>query len=405
MKKRILFTLLSLNVGGVEKALLSLINNLDKEKYEIHIALLRPEGGRMEEVPDHVRLHTIGGFCHNLALVMQPKKEITRLLLTGRWATGLPAAYHYAKAQLDRSLISYCRWLLRGDRPGGRHADDELDAPFDLAVDFAGPPGEYLEYYASAHVNARHRCAWIHFDIDRVSMRPKTSEAVYARVDKVFCVSEKALAKFRERFPAFAGKGEVFHNLIDAKSIARLGNQPSAYAPSPEALNIVTVGRIAHVKGQDIALRSLQLLRRKGIRAFWHFVGDGPQMEEYRRLADRLGVADICRFYGSTLNPYPFMRGCDLYVQPSRHEGFCITLGEAKLFGVPILAADFTGASEQLAHLPNALIIAPFDDSPSDSGRLADAIVEAMGLKAVAPLCSPGPERNRELDSFLSLLD
>ena len=51
---------------------------------------------------------------------------------------------------------------------------------------------------------------------------------------------------------------------------------------------------------------------------------------------------------GTKTNPYPYLKQADLYVQTSIHEGFCITLGEAKVFGMPIISTEFAGAHEQL---------------------------------------------------------
>ena len=50
------------------------------------------------------------------------------------------------------------------------------------------------------------------------------------------------------------------------------------------------------------------------------------------------------------------MKDCDIYMQPSRHEGFCITLAEALCFGHPIVATDFTGAREQLLNRKNSIV-------------------------------------------------
>ena len=59
---------------------------------------------------------------------------------------------------------------------------------------------------------------------------------------------------------------------------------------------------------------------------------------------------------GSKLNPYPFMKECDIYVQPSRHEGYCITLGEARCFNNPIVTTNFTGANEQIKNEETGLV-------------------------------------------------
>lgn len=53
------------------------------------------------------------------------------------------------------------------------------------------------------------------------------------------------------------------------------------------------------------------------------------------------------------------MAECDLYVQSSRHEGFCITLGEAKIFDKPIISTNFTGATEQLFNYREGIVIKP----------------------------------------------
>ena len=65
----------------------------------------------------------------------------------------------------------------------------------------------------------------------------------------------------------------------------------------------------------------------------------------------------ILFYLGSKANPYSFMKQCDIYVQPSRHEGYCITLAEAKCFNAPIVSTNFTGANEQIIHGQNGFVI------------------------------------------------
>ena len=80
-------------------------------------------------------------------------------------------------------------------------------------------------------------------------------------------------------------------------------------------------------------------------------------MENCKDDAERMGITDKVIFLGTKTNPYAFMRDCDIYMQPSRHEGFCITLAEALCFSNPIVSTDFTGAREQLKERKNSIVV------------------------------------------------
>ena len=80
-------------------------------------------------------------------------------------------------------------------------------------------------------------------------------------------------------------------------------------------------------------------------------------MKQYQLLAEKLGINCDAVFLGSMINPYKFLRDCDIYVQPSRGEGFCISLAEAICLGKPIVATDFSGAREQLTGRENSFIV------------------------------------------------
>ncbi len=402
-RKRILFVSTSLAIGGVEKALVSLINALDPASFEIHLALIHNKGDFRAKIPAHVQIHEIHGYSSDPAL-LAPSREIPRRLLHGRLLSTLPAAWHYLCAKLSGSLNSYAAWLLRNDRPGQAGANPALDKPFDLAVDFPGPPGEWLSYFISDHVKANRRCSFIHFDLDNIKYNPKSSAALYRKVDRVFCVSEQACEVFRRHFPDAASKAMVLHNLVDVKEIMEMGAETSTYSPVGGACNIVTVGRLRIEKGHDIALLALAQLRSMGLNAVWHFVGDGPHAYLFKTKAQQLGLKDFCRFYGSQANPYPFMKQADIYAQPSRHEGYCLTIGEAKIFGTPIVSFDFTGAREQLSDVENALIVPRSREEHDElsARNLAQAIIKAAQMPRLS--VTPAPvSHSEEMSRFLEL--
>ena len=105
----------------------------------------------------------------------------------------------------------------------------------------------------------------------------------------------------------------------------------------------------------------------------WYFVGEGKSMEACQALVHKEGLDEVVVFLGLQKNPYGYMRDCDLYVQPSRHEGYCITLAEALSFNKPVVVTGFSGAREQLVGKSDAWIA---DFSPDSlAARINDALL------------------------------
>ena len=118
-----------------------------------------------------------------------------------------------------------------------------------------------------------------------------------------------------------------------------------------------------------------------------------------RDRADSLGLADRVRFYGPRTNPFPYMAGADVYVQPSLHEGFGITVAEALCFDAPIAVTPFDCAAEQLGdgRRDNAVIAAGFEPE-----QLADAVLSASRLPRGRSGKVAG--RNSDINKLIELL-
>ncbi len=384
--KRILFALDHINVGGVEKAFLGMIDALPRDKYEVHAAFEVPEGGFLPYIPDWVNVHPIAPFYDNIYFIKHPMKATLRDLLRGR-RDALPRAFAFLKSKIDHTKDAISAYLLRND--------DAFSIEFDLAVSYAAPH-EYLDYYIARHVKARRRAAWIHFDVSRCYTSPRSIRRNMSLDDKIFVVSERGREIFNRLYPELADKTEVFRNIISPDIIRRDAARPSAYRAVPGAINIVTVGRLNPEKGQRLAIAALALFRSRGHEAVLHLVGSGTDEDYCRQLAVDAGIDEYVRFYGAQANPYPYMAAADIYLQPSLHEGYCITLAEAKLFEAPIVATDFTGAREQLSQRPGAVIAADFTPE-AIADALAEALTKPRSVSPDAPV--------NDMDKFLRLLE
>lgn len=89
----------------------------------------------------------------------------------------------------------------------------------------------------------------------------------------------------------------------------------------------------------------------------WYLIGDGKEKENLEYLIKKNNLEDRIILLGTIGNPYPYFKECDIYVQPSRHEGYCITLAEARLFNKAIVTTDSVGAKEQIVDGETGLIV------------------------------------------------
>ncbi|MDE6300710.1 MAG: glycosyltransferase [Muribaculaceae bacterium] len=389
MKKSVLFVVDSLNVGGVEKCLLTTLNHLPEDKYDLTVGVVNRTGDFLQFIPPHVRVVEINSLHRNQWRWRIDTGIVREMLKPSRLGSLFMIPWLRLVSKVRGTLIPlYSHYV-------NAHTDDMPE--FDVAIAFQGP-SQLLDYYVGRVVKARKKLGWIHFDVDRFFINPKTSAEACKDFARIFVVSDSALESFRRKVPSLSDRSETMVNLIDADEIRKSASEFDPFIHKDGVRQIVTVGRIRHQKAQDLAIKAAAILRAKGYDFHWTMVGDGCELENWRAMAATTGVADVVTFAGSKINPYPYMKHADIYVQPSRFEGFCLTVGEAKLFGVPIVATDFMGAREQLSTVENAVIVPEITPE-----SIAEGIERAWNMPKITPAEPPVPDQiirlMEELDS------
>lgn len=337
-----------MNVGGVEKSLLGLLGNLSPLEYEVHVGLFYKKGGFLEMLPDWVSVHEISAYSqHRWELDTPPMVVIRELLTRGEIIGALIHLFYFILYKATGSRYAFYRFIL--------HDEPLFPIEFDEAYAYAGP-AELIDYYICKKVKAKKRFGWIHFDVQKFGIAKGMTRKLYPLFEKVYVVSETAKEKFDELFPEFASKTEVRYNIVSERQVRALAEVGETFSDDYSGKRILTVGRLSQEKGQMECIRALKLLLEKGYDVRWYFVGDGNLLQSCVSLSEELGIRECCFFLGTKTNPYGYMRDCDIYVQPSRHEGYCITLAEARCFTAPIVATNFTGAEEQLKTYPNSQV-------------------------------------------------
>lgn len=167
--------------------------------------------------------------------------------------------------------------------------------------------------------------------------------APYSRARVLVCVSRALRDYFAELFPG--SDLRVIYNGLPPAAHERTGPTGGG--------RFLFVGRLTPVKGLDTALEALARLAESDWRL--DVVGDGPSMEELRRAAERLGIAERVDFRGFQEEPERWMADCSCLLFPSRQEGMGQVLMRAIRMGVPVLASDIPAVRE-LAVSPEGLV-------------------------------------------------
>ena len=170
----------------------------------------------------------------------------------------------------------------------------------------------------------------------------------YKKAEKIIAVSELLAEKLKKYRPQYAEKIIAVNNLIDIERIKRMSTEEPETKFPKERFNIVSCGRLSEAKGMDIAASACGELVSAGFTNIrWWIVGGGPEEDALREQIAKLHLEEYVMLLGMRSNPYPYIRMADLYVQPSRFEGHCVTVMEARILAKPILATK-NAAREQI---------------------------------------------------------
>lgn len=347
--KKILFMVTSMDIGGVEKSLLSLLSEIPKGKYDITLQLLNKKGSFLKYIPEWIKIEEATWYKDVQPIIMQaPQKTIKDYYSNKQYTKIVPfiAVYFFSK-RFDQRHVYY-KQILKNV------AKDKEN--YDVAIAYQGPT-DIIDFYIANKVQANKKIAWIHFDVSQHSINQKLHIKLHKKFNKVFVVSEEARKRLIEKIPSDEPKIEVFKNIISSESIKEMAQEKEEFEPEFKGTKIVTVGRLSKEKGQDIAIKVLAKLIKNGYNVRWYCIGDGVDRKEYEKLIEEYGLTSEFILLGSKENPYPYIKMADIYVQPSRHEGYCLTLAEARCLQKPIITTDFSGSSEQITDNYDGFIV------------------------------------------------
>lgn len=344
--KKVVFVTRKMIIGGIEKALISMIETMPKDEFDITILVMGNGGELLDEIPDHVSIRCLYGNEKSTLEKLwnyTKKGKVRDVFRVGRYTIKEKISKTiYEKEMCHSKMLSV------------------LETEYDLAIAYH-VPASFPVVYVINNIKATTKAAWIHSDVSQYERELKPYAKFYQKYDRILCVSKYALNKFVEMYPGLKEKTKVFYNILDKKKLLLLSCEEGVFNDNFEGVRLLTVGRLTSQKGQDIIPVVLARLISEGINLRWYCIGDGEIREELEDRINKYGLKEHLILLGAKKNPYPYFKACDIYVQPSRHEGYCITLAEARAFNKPIVTTDFVGALEQIEDGKDGLII-KFDE-------------------------------------------
>lgn len=340
-KKRLLFIVPSMVGGGVERCMLNLINELDKEKYAIDILAIRSGGDLISQIPKDV------GYRYTW------KKE---WYIFGKKIPGL-----------DRSFA-----LLYKKLPSKFLAKLFIKENYDIVVDYWGQEGLKLALGTRSK-----KIAFIHSDMNTEGLRKaffpynnyNELKTAYSSLDKIVCVSQDSLKSMEDRFN-FENKEllTVKYNVnlneqIIYKAMGALPEQWQIRSKNRQGKLLCAVGRLTDIKGFDRLIKICSWLKNDGIKFQLWILGQGEMKETLENLINEYNLQEDVFLLGFHENPYPFMKNADLFICSSYFEGFSTVVSEAVILGVPSVTTNCTGAKEILGESEYGLVTEKDDQS------------------------------------------
>ena len=315
--KKLLFAAYSLDVGGIEKALLTLANALVERGYDITLVLEKKQGIFLKELNKKINI------------IEYKTSESSNIIL-----------------RKLKNLINRVKFIIK------------YKNKFDFSACFAtySIPAAFVSQVAS-----KNNCLWGHADY--LTLFNKNEEQVkeffiqrkYYKFKKVIFVSEEGKNSFIKIFPNMIQKTICCNNLIDYRKIQKLSNEKIDIQKQEKTVTFLNVGR--HDEKQKKLTRIIEAskkLANEEINFKVLLVGDGPDNQMYRELVEKYKLEKNIIFLGATENPYPYFKISDCVILTSDYEGYPVVFLESFVLNKPLITtkvSDYKDIEEKYGYV------------------------------------------------------
>lgn len=320
--KKLLFGITSLTIGGAERVLVDLANELC-EKYEVTIFTIYPNGEFEKTLSPKIKLKT---------LYNKQYKELNKI---------------------QKILIPLRVWIQQKSIYK-KYIKDDYD------VEIAFLEGAITRIFSTKNTETT-KIAWIHNDISRVfgnniksKIKRLVDKKIYSKYDKLIFVSNDNMKKFEEIYKNTVPK-EVIYNYVNSDNVISKSQETPDVKLDNNTINFVTVARLVEQKALDRLINVHSKLIKEGLKHNFYIIGEGPERNKLEKMINEHQVQETFKLLGKRENPYPYIKNADYFCLLSYFEGYPMVVEEAKILNKQILITD-TAAREVVRDYKNSQI-------------------------------------------------
>lgn len=358
-----------MELGGAESALLGLLQSVNPSLVNLDVFLYSHRGELMEFIPKE-KVNLLPEE-EAYSLTEKPLSEVFR-----KGCLGLAIARLIGRWQTSR----FCNQHKGDDKPceGGTFFQQRAtwrflpkiqpDVEYDLAISFLTP-----HYIVLNNVRAKKKMGWIHTDYTRILVDVEAELKMWKGLDYIASISEEVGERFGEVFPSLKPKLVQIENILNPDFIRKRADESAVSLDADSSvIKLLTIGRFSPPKKMEEIPLICRKIREMGILVKWYIIGYGSKELErvVRENSAQEGVEEYVIILGKKKNPYPYIKACDIYVQPSRYEGKSITVREAQILCKPVIITNYPTANSQVMDGVDGVIV------PMDVDKCAQKMIE-----------------------------
>jgi len=362
-KKRIFISMHYLELGGAESALIGLLQSIDYTRYDVDLFLHAHCGEMMQFIPKEVNLLSeIKEYAHIECSMKQALLDGCWGVLYGRMKAKWQFRNYLRKKGLSESTAIY---HFIADNVSAFLPSLYYLGEYDLAISFHFPHN-----YVIDKVLAKKKICWIHTDYTRIDINVEQELPVWSSYNHIMSISPDVTRTFLQVFPSLKDRIVEMENILQTEFIRKRAVEFDASAElAGDGVKMLSVGRFCEAKNYDNVPDICRRIREQGINLYWFLIGYGDDSLIRQRIHEA-GMEDFVIVLGKRSNPYPYIKACDIYAQPSRYEGKSVTAREAQILCKPVVITDYPTAKSQIKHGVDGIIV-PMDNEDCAKGIAA----------------------------------
>lgn len=356
MKKRMFISMHYLELGGAETALIGLLQSMDYSRYEVDLFLHSHSGEMMQFIPKEVRLLP---EVKEYSMIERPMLEALRTGCFRVVMARLKAKWQFKQYLRQKKLTnSVAVFQYIGNAVTPVLPSLEYLGEYDLAISFLNPHNIVRD-----KVKAKKKICWIHTDYSRIDVNAELELPVWASFDHVISISPDVTRTFLQVFPSLRNKIVEMENILSTEFVRKRAEEFDASSELVgDGVKILSVGRFCDAKNYDNVPDICRRIREQGVNIRWFLIGYGDDSLICQRIHEA-GMEKYVIILGKRFNPYPYIKACDIYAQPSRYEGKSVTVREAQMLCKPVVVTNYPTAESQISHGVDGVIVSMDNES------------------------------------------